>query len=321
VNVVSTIPLASTVNDTYYINQVINRVTTTPPIPEVTLDPVFLASPPPEPATGSIRTDVSGQLFSCGLASSVCEGAAGKICLIQRGGTPFRDKVKNCMDGGGIGTLIYNREDLPGCQHLDGITVGATDQFGDPLPADRVPTMALARVQGEALLRALQSGMQLTASIRFPVLPPQTDVGLGLLSGTSEQTMLLQQRVLACSCMFLHCCVIFFGVVQCSVCKFFDLSRQLLYFSKHGAGTMRCCMANQSAQQLALSFPQVQSNASQHLPALCCAVERSFSACRHGYTRCCWRRRPGMVVTPHMQLCTASRCTARNSTDAARSHT
>lgn len=187
VNIVSTIPLALTTTDSYYLNQVLDRVSTTPPIPEVIADPAFLAQPPPEPPAGIIRADVSGPLVSCGLASSVCESAAGKICLIQRGGNTFRDKVKNCMDGGGIGALIYNRDDLPPCQRLDTITVGSIEQQLAG-PADRVPTMALARAQGEALLRALQNGTQLTASIRFPVLPAQTDVGLGLMSGTSMAT-------------------------------------------------------------------------------------------------------------------------------------
>jgi hypothetical protein len=177
-----------TSSDSYYTTQPANRmVTVSPVIAEETADPEFLAQPPPETPSGSIMANVEGPLVSCGLASSVCPGATGKICLIQRGGNTFRDKVKNCMDGGGVGVLLYNRQDLPGCQRMDGITVGANDAYGDPLPADRAPTLGLTRVQGEALLRALQTGMNLTASIRYPKLRPQTDIGLGLLSGTSER--------------------------------------------------------------------------------------------------------------------------------------
>jgi hypothetical protein len=175
-----------TSNNTYYLAQFGKNVEVTPPIPEVTAQPDFLTQPPPETPIGSIRSNVQGPLVDCGLGLSVCPKATGKICLIQRGVGTFRDKVKNCMDGGGIGVLLYNRADLPGCQSMDRFTVGTTDPLGEPLPADRVPTMGLTRVQGEALLRGLQSGMNLTASIHYPRLPPQTDVGLGLMSGTSE---------------------------------------------------------------------------------------------------------------------------------------
>jgi hypothetical protein len=189
-----------TSNETYYVDQSGKSLEVTPALPEVAAEPDFLTQPPPETPSGSFKSDVTGPLINCGLGLSVCPKATGKICLIQRGTATFRDKVKNCMDGGGIGVLLYNRADLPGCERMDAITVGATNPWGEPVPADRVPTMGLTRVQGEALLRALQSGMNLTASIRYPRLPPQTDIGLGLLSGTSKHMLRssLNSRLYVC---------------------------------------------------------------------------------------------------------------------------
>jgi serine protease len=50
----------------------------------------------------------TGALVDCGLGTSACAGAAGKVCLIQRGQISFADKVRNCQAGGGVGAVIYN---------------------------------------------------------------------------------------------------------------------------------------------------------------------------------------------------------------------
>lgn len=52
----------------------------------------------------------SGSTFFMGLATSTNSGAAGKICVIDRGTISFHDKVKNCQNSGGIGAVIINNE-------------------------------------------------------------------------------------------------------------------------------------------------------------------------------------------------------------------
>jgi subtilisin family serine protease len=55
------------------------------------------------------------QIFSlvdCGVGSSVCQGAEGKVCLMQRDGVQtFEEKAFNCQSGGGIMAFVYNNED------------------------------------------------------------------------------------------------------------------------------------------------------------------------------------------------------------------
>lgn len=50
----------------------------------------------------------SGSTFFMGEATSTNSGAAGKVCVIDRGTISFHDKVKNCQNSGGIGAVIIN---------------------------------------------------------------------------------------------------------------------------------------------------------------------------------------------------------------------
>ena len=52
----------------------------------------------------------SATTFDFGLGEVTDTGANGKICVIERGGITFHDKVLNCEDSGGIGAIIYNNE-------------------------------------------------------------------------------------------------------------------------------------------------------------------------------------------------------------------
>lgn len=49
-------------------------------------------------------------VVNCGRGTSTCNGAAGAICLIERGDVSFADKVLNCQSGGGLAAIIYNNE-------------------------------------------------------------------------------------------------------------------------------------------------------------------------------------------------------------------
>ena len=52
----------------------------------------------------------SGATYDFGTGEAGDSGAAGKICVIERGVISFHDKVLNCEDSGGIGAIVYNNE-------------------------------------------------------------------------------------------------------------------------------------------------------------------------------------------------------------------
>jgi secreted trypsin-like serine protease len=54
----------------------------------------------------------SGEIVACGIGDTQCADATGKVCLIERGEVDFSAKANNCEDGGGIGAIIYNNEEL-----------------------------------------------------------------------------------------------------------------------------------------------------------------------------------------------------------------
>lgn len=54
--------------------------------------------------------NAAGATYFMGTAEAVDSGAAGKICVIDRGNVSFFDKVNNCEQSGGIGAVIVNNE-------------------------------------------------------------------------------------------------------------------------------------------------------------------------------------------------------------------
>lgn len=58
--------------------------------------------------TGSPRLNRTGALYGFGIGDVVDPGAAGKVCLIQRGTISFADKVLNCQASGGIAAVVTN---------------------------------------------------------------------------------------------------------------------------------------------------------------------------------------------------------------------
>ena len=52
----------------------------------------------------------SASAYFMGTAQNIDNGAAGKVCLIDRGVVSFYDKVANCENSGGIGAVIINNE-------------------------------------------------------------------------------------------------------------------------------------------------------------------------------------------------------------------
>ncbi|KAF6253799.1 peptidase S8/S53 domain-containing protein [Scenedesmus sp. NREL 46B-D3] len=147
-------------------------------------DTDFFNKPKVARVDGSPAGTVTGSLMDCGLASEKCE-AAGSLCLIQRGETTFCEKLLNCAAGGGIGAIIYNRDDLPDCERLAGVSVEICDSSPDKGWA---PAISVSRRQGRALREALAAGEAVSATIRITEVQGQNPYSLDLLSGTSMAT-------------------------------------------------------------------------------------------------------------------------------------
>jgi subtilisin family serine protease len=58
--------------------------------------------------TGSPRQTRAAALYNFGLGTATDAGAAGKVCLIQRGAISFAEKVLNCQASGGVAAVVYN---------------------------------------------------------------------------------------------------------------------------------------------------------------------------------------------------------------------
>ncbi len=58
--------------------------------------------------TGSPRLSRTAPLYNFGLGTATDAGAAGKVCLIQRGAISFAEKVLNCQASGGVAAVVYN---------------------------------------------------------------------------------------------------------------------------------------------------------------------------------------------------------------------
>jgi hypothetical protein len=96
-------------------------VTVSPPPPEAVANPTLLSVPQPYTDPNGRYEPVSGQLVDCGFAlngAGPCGNATGKICLIERGFSSYCVKANACVDGGGVGVLIFNRADRPLCEPL-----------------------------------------------------------------------------------------------------------------------------------------------------------------------------------------------------------
>ena len=115
---------------------------------------------------------VTGDLVDCGLALTPgdCGDATDKICLIERGGETFATKAVSCETAGGVGAVIFQREDA------DGPVLGT---LGDTHV--NIPVVGSDRDTGLAL-RATYIGSPATLS--FVV----SDYNYDYYSGTSMAT-------------------------------------------------------------------------------------------------------------------------------------
>lgn len=106
----------------------------------------------------------SGQTYFMGTAEATDPGAAGKVCVIDRGNITFHDKVANCEASGGIGAVIVN--------NVAGMLYGT---LGDPNTTS-IPAVGAALEDRTAILAASTATIDITTS------------DYGTMSGTSMAT-------------------------------------------------------------------------------------------------------------------------------------
>lgn len=94
----------------------------------------------------------SGNTYFMGTAETTDSGAAGNICVIDRGVISFHDKVANCEASGGIGAVIIN--------NVAGMLYGT---LGDP-NATSIPTVGADLADRAALLAASSMDISVEAS-------------------------------------------------------------------------------------------------------------------------------------------------------------
>ena len=93
-------------------------------------------------------------IVDCQKGLKLCENAAGRICIIERGEIFFSLKAKNCQDAGGIAALIYNDE--PGS--YDG-------SLGSPDEGVKIPVMSMTQEAGLELLDGTASAVSFTVVV------------------------------------------------------------------------------------------------------------------------------------------------------------
>ncbi len=108
--------------------------------------------------------EASGSTFFMGEATATNSGAAGKVCVIDRGTISFHDKVKNCQLSGGIGAILIN--------NVPGMLYGT---LGTPNTTS-IPAVGAAFEDRSALVNSTTASISVGAS------------DYGYMSGTSMAT-------------------------------------------------------------------------------------------------------------------------------------
>ncbi|MCB1582083.1 MAG: S8 family serine peptidase [Marinicella sp.] len=83
-------------------------------VASVTADGTGVASS----ATDNTGT-VTAAAYHMGTAEAVDPGAAGKVCIIDRGNISFADKINNCGASGGVGAVVINNVAGDGIIYMD----------------------------------------------------------------------------------------------------------------------------------------------------------------------------------------------------------
>lgn len=134
---------------------------------------------------GATGKSVTGELVDCGLGLQPCKDARGKICLVQRGEATFCSKVNNCLEGGGIATIIFEKESATDkCAPVSGATLH--DPSCDEPRGSWPVVLTTSLSQGLALKAMLAEGPAPTVTLDTRV--GQDVPALEFMSGTSMAT-------------------------------------------------------------------------------------------------------------------------------------
>ncbi|WHY70137.1 M28 family peptidase [Fictibacillus enclensis] len=118
----------------------------------------------PHAFTGTVNGNVTAQLVYVGKANpSEIGDVKGKIALVERGDLTFVDKVKNVMDRGAIGVIMFNN-------------TGSSNEFGQVASGQNIPAVGITRAKGLELVERLKSET-ITANVKV--------TGAGLKEKTS----------------------------------------------------------------------------------------------------------------------------------------
>lgn len=133
---------------------------------------------------GASGKSVTGEVVDCGLGLTPCRNARGKVCLMQRGEATFCSKVTNCIAGGGIAAIIFEKESAQDkCAPVSGATL--QDPSCDEPRAGWPIVLTTSLNQGKALRDMLHSTpVTLTLDTSLGSDVPALD----FMSGTSMAT-------------------------------------------------------------------------------------------------------------------------------------
>lgn len=113
------------------------------------------------PFTGAPKTELHGAYVNCGLGqpTDFPPEVRGNIALMERGTLTFAEKVRNAVDAGAIGAMIYNNDTTdPNTWTL--YRLDCTNNNCQPYPDDVAynwpPVVALRNTDGVALAKAAQ---------------------------------------------------------------------------------------------------------------------------------------------------------------------
>lgn len=99
---------------------------------------------------GAAVGSVTAPLIDCGLGASPC-AATGKVCLIERGDISFGEKVTVCVQGGGVGAIIFNN-----------VAGDLSGTLGGPMS---IPAVGITQADGLSMRALVPGGVSATVTL------------------------------------------------------------------------------------------------------------------------------------------------------------
>jgi extracellular elastinolytic metalloproteinase len=128
------------------------------------------------PQTFNLTADLALADDGTGTTTDACEPLinggtlAGKIALIDRGGCPFVNKVKNAQDAGAVGVIMVQN------------SAGVPTEMTGTDPTITIPTLMVTQSNGAVLIAAMLQGQVSVTMIREPVTTYDSDFDNGVIT-------------------------------------------------------------------------------------------------------------------------------------------